>query len=484
MRLKQPRVSRCRILLLSILVLTAGCSAAGVATEPVASPALPSAVGSQPTEGGSSAAPTATPSPPPAIAATPTIARAGLYVDPAKKLGQASRLSLGSNIGPWTGIPFEMQDEIADAGLTFMRFPGGEWGDDNNLVDYQIDEFIALCRKNNWEPGISVRLLGSTPEQAAAVLRYTNITKGYGVRYWSIGNEPSLFATRKKIDYDTERYNEEWRAFAVAMRTVDPFILLVGPYIHQFDASGGVEDAAGRPWMQEFLKANGDAVDIVSFHRYPFPLQPSDPKPEPEQLRTNSAEWDKIIPTLRALIRETTARDLPVAVTEVNSNWTGASGRDTTPDSRLGAIWWADVLGRLIRERVEIVAHFAVHGPDRQGWGLVEKYKVRPAYHVFQMYRRFGSEVVYASSDGPLVSIFAALRPDGSLTLMLINRAPEPRSRPLSLVNFMPGPGVETWQFDGENPPVKLSATSTAPPDSATLPPESMTLLVLVPHST
>jgi hypothetical protein len=53
------------------------------------------------------------------------------------------------------------------------------------------------------EPSISVRLHGGTPEAAAELVRYTNIEQGYAVRYWSIGNEPSLYR-----DYDTETYNE------------------------------------------------------------------------------------------------------------------------------------------------------------------------------------------------------------------------------------------------------------------------------------
>jgi alpha-L-arabinofuranosidase len=39
----------------------------------------------------------------------------------------------------------------------------------------------------------SVRLLDGTPEQAAEMVRYTNIEKEYNVRYWSIGNEPTLY---------------------------------------------------------------------------------------------------------------------------------------------------------------------------------------------------------------------------------------------------------------------------------------------------
>jgi len=59
---------------------------------------------------------------------------------------------------------------------------------------------------------------------------------------------------------------------------------------------------------------------------------------------------------------------LPLGVMEINAYWSHASGGQTTPDSLAGAIWWADVLGRLIRHRVDYVAHFVL----QTNAGLVE----------------------------------------------------------------------------------------------------------------
>jgi hypothetical protein len=60
------------------------------------------------------------------------------------------------------------------------------------------------------------------------------------------------------------------------MKKIDPTIELVGPEINQFsyDPSPGATTNFGQrdeDWLIEFLKANGDLVDVVSFHRYPFP---------------------------------------------------------------------------------------------------------------------------------------------------------------------------------------------------------------------
>jgi hypothetical protein len=441
--------------LLIVLLLLAACAAPPAAQAPTAPP-IPTA------------APSPTPRPP------------GLVVDPAAELGPISPLVFGTNTGPWTGIPLDMQDEVRASGLTLLRFPGGNWGDENDMRDYQLDPFLELCRAEGYEPMLSVRLLGGSPASAAELVRYVNITKQYGVRYWSIGNEPSLYESRRQVaGYDTTRYNQEWRAIAEAMRAVDPSIVLVGPDTHQFELGGGPNDSAGRSWVGEFLKANGDMVGVVAIHRYPFPSSLSDSAPDPEALRASSADWDTLIPALRELTRESAGRDIPLAITEVNSNWTGAALGKTTPDSHLGAIWWADSLARMIRQRVEIVAHFAIHGPRREGWGLVEKYKVRPAYHVYPLLRRLGETLLSADSDDPDVTVVAARRADGALTIALVNRAAAAKELPLNLGGLSPGGPAERYLLAQETPGERLDDLPPTQLDRLSLPAESLTVLVI-----
>lgn len=404
-----------------------------------------------------------------------------LYVDAGQSLGPISPLVYGSNYGPWMGafLP-DVQRQAEQSGITYLRFPGGDWGDQNDLTGEQIDAFIAFCRRLEAEPSISVRLRGGTPAQAAELLRYANQTKKYGVRYWSIGNEPSLYG-----DYDIARYNREWRAIALALRAVDPSIKLIGPDIHQLDPQGGPRDPGGRFSMSEyldaFLRANGDLVDIVAIHRYAFPRQPSDPDPSIADLRANSSEWDTIIPNLRAQIRASTDRDLPVAVTELNSNWTPTFGGEATPDSIYGAIWWADVLGRLIRQRVAIVAQFALYAPESAGWGLLRAYSTRPAYYVYRMYQHFGGELLYATSDDPQVSIYAARRADGALTILLINLGSEPQTKPLRLAGISINGSAETWLLDQQHNAEQIDPTPLDANASVLLPPASATLLIVSP---
>jgi hypothetical protein len=408
-----------------------------------------------------------------------------LFVDAATSLGPISPYVYGAAYGPWVGVPFELWPAAEDSGVTYLRFPGGEWGDQNDLRGYQIDYFMDFAEMMGAEPKINVRMPGGSPEKAAELVEYCNVTNDYDVRYWSIGNEPNLYTPFTMYeDYDTERYNREWREIAQAMREVDPDIVLIGPGTSQFtgDPDYDPKDEAGRDWLREFLKANGDMVDIVAIHRYPFPKTPKDAPPTIEDLRDNSSEWDTIIPNLRAVIRETTGRDLPVAVSEVNSNWSHATGGEATPDSFYNAIWWGDVLGRMIRQKVDIVAYFILQSDVGQGgWGLIAKFDVRPTYYTYQMYKRFGEELLYASSDESNLSVYAAQRADGALTVMLINLASEAKETTLQIANAPTGGEAEIWRFDKDHTAENIGTLVLDERTEITVPAQSMTLYVLPP---
>ncbi len=153
-----------------------------------------------------------------------------LYVDPATSLGPISPLVYGSNYGPWLVVSFDMLPEAYDSGIKILRFPAGAWGDHNNVTPLQIDQFMDFANKMGAIALFSVRLLGSTPEQAAEMVRYTNIEKKYNVHYWNIGNEPTLYNSElqnRGETYDVSRFNKEWRAFAEAMKKVDSQVPLL-----------------------------------------------------------------------------------------------------------------------------------------------------------------------------------------------------------------------------------------------------------------
>jgi hypothetical protein len=405
-----------------------------------------------------------------------------LYVDPGTDLGPVSPYLFGSNYGPWVALPLGMIPSAFDSGVTILRFPAGSWGDRNDIQTYHIDTFMGILNKMNAVAMINVRLENGTPHQAAELVRYVNVEKKYNVRYWAIGNEPSLYSADLKSNCDTVQFNKDWRAFAVAMKAVDPSIQLIGPEIHQFtdQPDQNPKDSSGRDWMTEFLKANGDLVDIVSFHRYPFPQNNSSPATSIDALHQNLYQWDRIVVYLRNLIHQTTGRDLPIAVTEFNSDYTKVAGGQASPDSYYNAIWTSDVLGRLIRNKVFMADQWMLTSEqgDADGWGLIGDTELRPSYYVYQMYRKFGNELVYASSDHPGLSIYAARRADGALSIMVINLALNEETQSLEIENES-SHQAETWLFDPSHPITDMGATDLSAP--IRFPPQSITLYILKP---
>lgn len=410
----------------------------------------------------------------------PVVPESVFYVNPGISRGKISPLVYGVNHGPWAVITERTLPLAQQTGLTLVRYPGGNWGDENDLQPYHIDQFQQLAAQLGAQASINVRLFNGTPDKAAALVRYANQEQQYAIRYWAIGNEPTLFATARGLpDYGVVQFNAEWRAIAQAMKAADPSILLIGPELHQFaaDLASSPKDPAGLDWMTEFLKANGDLVDVISIHRYPFPQGRGGRAAAVDELSQASTEWDRIIPYLHGLIVETTGREIPIAVTEINSHWSNATGGEATPDSFYNAVWWADVLGRLIANRVEIVNYFSLQSnPSIGGYGLFTRSEPRPTYYVYKLYQMFGENLVFSGSLEEGVGVYAALDEQGVLAVLLVNLGPSQVSRPLQ-VEGNPRLLLEAWRFDQAG--LLHPLDGPVPLDPLALPPQSVTLLKL-----
>lgn len=410
----------------------------------------------------------------------PTPIADALFVEPDTSLGPISPYLFGSNYGPMHAVPLDVMPLAETGGFTVLRFPGGAWTDAVDIQHFQIDQFIAFTKQTNSMPTISVRLLDGKPETAAKLVRHTNLQKKYGVTYWSIGNEPNLYTQLRQANYDytTEHLNKEWRAIALAMKAVDPTIKLMGPELSQWNSSfeATPKDSAKRDWMTEFLKTNGDLVDIVTVHRYPM-YSPKNGPVTVQQLRENTRNWIAEVEYLRGLIREIVGRDLPIAITEVNSDPSGVTLQEVSPDSFYNAIWYADVLGQLMNADVFMVNQWVL-SQRTTGLGLFHGPEARPTYYVFPLYKNFGSEQVYAASGVTDVDIFAAKRADGALTLMVINLSDVEQRVPLT-VKGTQLKEAEVWLLDATHNAENLGPQPFPDDGMVTLPAQSATLFVI-----
>lgn len=420
----------------------------------------------------------ATPGPTPTPRPTPG-PRPGLFVDASFDQGPINPLVYGTNTGPWQTVGLDQIPQSKAGGISMIRWPGGNWGDENDISALQLDEFMQLARAIGAEPVIHVRLYGGTPEKAAALVKLANIEKKYNVRYWAIGNEPDLYVRKRGAkSYNAADYARDFKLYKAAMKAIDPSIIMLGPEISQYTGPTGYPvDATGVNWMEGFLKDAGAEVDIVTVHRYPF----GEPPATAQTLLADPPTWTTMINDLRAQINRVTGRDIPLAVTEANSDWTGRIDEQAGTDSHLNAIWWADVLGRLIGGRSTMVAQFCLGAISSQGIGMFGpiSYDPRPLplYQVYPLYKQFGNQLVYSSSDDPGLPILAARRADGKLAILVINHAATERSAPITLEGVSIAGPAERWSFAADHPVEQRGTADLAEPIA--FEPQSATMLVV-----
>ncbi len=324
-----------------------------------------------------------------------------------------------------------MRQSVDAMGVTMLRFPGGSWGEEHTLSLDQVDAFLQLAKQTGAAPLIQVRLSGGTPQQAAALVDYTNNPKSplragrspaMPVQFWVIGNEPDLIGP----SYTVADYVRDFIAYATAMKAVDPLIQILGPEISQYNGPDAPPiDATGTPWLDGFLRGvasyesahNVQLLDGVTIHRYPFGATPD----SVGLLFSSSQEWRYLIPLLQDQIQHDMGHALPIGVTEINTS--ALSATQITPMAT--ALWWADTLGTLIEEHVSYIDFFGLQGIEQPYMLLDAHGDPTPLSRVMELYRHMEPEMIpVGGSSGP-VSLYASASSDHHhLALMLINKAP------------------------------------------------------------
>src|SRR4051812_22131554 len=158
---------------------------------------------------------------------------------------------------------------IRDSKAQVIRF-GGISADRERPTNFQYIKMIDSVRAKGMEPVIQVSYHNGkfSAQQAAEVVQYLNVTKGKGIKYFIIGNEPDL-----EYSYTTAAQVAAYiKPFATAMKAVDPSILTIGPETAWFDEGiinglttpNGPYDVTGRDANGRFY------LDVISFHTYPF----------------------------------------------------------------------------------------------------------------------------------------------------------------------------------------------------------------------
>ncbi|NTV52501.1 MAG: hypothetical protein HGA76_05765 [Candidatus Firestonebacteria bacterium] len=298
------------------------------------------------------------------------------------------------------------------AHLSLLRFPGGDWGDEHKLLPAQIQKFVALCRELKAEPMIQVKLHEGTADEAADLVEFCK-KRGLNVKYWAIGNEPDFFESRHFVNHPfrVADYVKQFQSFSRAMKKVDPQIVICGPELAQYGYSGDKPDMPfdknGQSWMETFLKECGKDVDLVTFHHYPFGGVNGVPDWHVETLLDTTETWDTLIPGLARKIKKITNRNIPIGITEINSDWSGLFNGEATPDTFANAVWWTMTLGEMMKQQVNTVCFFALY--DTGSYGIVTKeLGTLPAFYTYRLFEQFGDELINVQNNNNDLKVYAS----------------------------------------------------------------------------
>ena len=455
----------------------------------------------------------------PAVPAAAASAPVNVTVNADEGLGTIPSTAYGLNSAVWDSqmnVP-QVQTLLQQAGVKMLRYPGGSYGDIYNWQDNtapggyvapgtDFDSFMGTVKKIGAQPILIANYGTGTPQEAAAWVQYANITKGYGAKYWEIGNEV----------YGNGYYGSDWEAdnhaskspatyaanvlqYASAMKAVDPTIkigavlTLPGNWPDSVVASGDTAD-----WNKTVLTDAGSAIDFVIVHWYPNGSGAATAPGEPAQLAGE-------LGPLRQAINEyagANGRDIGIALTEMNPG----VDEDTQPAALFGADaymtalengvftadWWDTHNGpSAISTAPDGATDFGDFGVLSSGTcvsGTCEPALNTPfpAYYAISMLSKLGlpgDTMVRAGTDNQLVAAHAVLNADGDLSVMLVNKDPSD-SHPVSLhyAGFTPAATTPTVYTYGDE---ATSITSAAQGTSASqvLPPQEIETIVLQPQA-
>jgi alpha-N-arabinofuranosidase len=374
------------------------------------------------------------------------------------------------NTAVWDG-DFDTSNTInllTGMGAQALRFPGGSLSDDyhwaTNTTDNNtwtwatsFDQFAQVATTVGTQTFITVNYGSGTPAEAAAWVRESNVTHHYGFKYWEIGNEcyGTWETDTNTVAYDPYTYAQRFQQYYTQMKAIDPTIKIGAVAVTGEDSYANnsnhpvVNPRTGQthygwtPVMLATLHSLGVTPDFLIYHRYAqAPGAESD-----SGLLLSNGTWSTDAADLRQQLNDylgAAARGVELDCTENNSVYTNP-GKQTT--SLVNGLFLADSICAAMNTEFNAVVWWDLRNGQETtnnnssslyGWRQYGDYGVTdsvdpagpadtyPTWYVdrlLQHFARGGDQLVSAASDYPLVSVCAAQRTSGGLTLLVVNKS-------------------------------------------------------------
>jgi Cellulose binding domain len=405
---------------------------------------------------------------------------------------------------------------MRSAGINVMRYPGGSYGDIYHWQSHTapggfvapgttFDGFMSTVRTAGAQPMVIANYGTGTPQEAADWVRSANITRGYNVKYWEIGNEVygnGFYGAQWEADNHADKspaaYASNAAQFITAMKAADPTIKIgVVVTTPGFWPDGVVGPGSSADWNHTVLPVLAPRADFLVFHWYPGASSSS-----VANMLTTPSLVAGAVSQLRSLINQfggANAPNVQIMVTETNSTLSKTSqpaalfAADNTMTMLENGItsvdWWnthngmgtpsSNPDGSLDYNDEGVLSNASCNG------GTCEPPAETPfqSYYGLQMLSRVGApgeQMVGASSDQSLVAVHAVRRANGHLTVLMVNKDPSNSyAVTLSYSGFQPS-GTPTV-FSLANGAHGITSAQQGSATAQTIPPYSLTTLDLAP---
>ena len=285
-------------------------------------------------------------------------------------------------------------NEVKVSGAQIIRF-GGIAPDKDMPSNYQYIKMIDSIRNKGMEPVMQVPFNNNqyTASQAAVIVRYVNITRNKGIKYWIIANEPD-----NVYSYTTSSQVASYlKSFSSAMKAVDPSILIIGPetswyntnIINGLTTPGGASDVTGKDASGRYY------VDVISFHAYPMHDGSQSTRSGVISELTSSRSFQDDLVALKARIancnayhNRTGTAAVTMAVTEANINYHNSASDPLTGNgssSFIGGQFWAEMMSIGMKQGIDFINFWSVIEGSNTGYLNNSDGKRKPCYYHFQM---------------------------------------------------------------------------------------------------
>jgi hypothetical protein len=356
-----------------------------------------------------------------------------------------SPFAFGQNYWDWvdwagdgvTGVT-GTEARVTALGLNVIR-AGGANNDMNGpppavFNTSKIDAFVSYCRAVGAEPILQVPVIANyadggaaTAQTAADMVTYANVTKGYGIKYWEIGNEPDLYSRTYDagVPAAPADFCTLYQGYVTAMKTANAAAPDGGASMAFLGPELAFEYIQGADFLTPFLDGCKAYVDIVSVHRYPF----SGVQTSVTGALADVTSFRRAVASLNAIVQGHARPGTPLAITEANISYDYLASV-YTPTSLLAApttfyagLWAVDILGAALENNLWTLAFWDIGDPHTAPsvLGFLQDGQPVPSYYTTQMVSTtFRGSIVVPAGVPVGFSAYASYDPSRGMTAVLV----------------------------------------------------------------